>query len=103
MLNAICDCVQCAVCGVRHFNSCSVRQCAQQSVAVRTAVCGFPAVWQCAAVRAAVCRSAAVCGSAHGCVRQCVDVCVRQCTWQCAAVRTAGYGSACGSVQLPGG
>jgi hypothetical protein len=53
-------------------------------------LCGCPAVWQCAAVRAAVCGSAhdcvravraIVCGSALGSVRQCAGQCVgfRQC------------------------
>jgi hypothetical protein len=44
MLIVVCDFVQCAMCGVRHFFSGSVRQCVWQCAAVRVAVCGCPAV-----------------------------------------------------------
>jgi hypothetical protein len=62
MVIAVCDCVRCAVCGVRlsgiriHAVCGSVRQSARlcsavrQCAAVRTAVCGCLAVRHCAAV-----------------------------------------------------
>jgi hypothetical protein len=56
MFIAVCNSVRCAVCGVRHLNSCDVRS----------------SMWQC--VR--LCGSAAVCGSVHGCLRRCHG-CVR--------------------------
>jgi hypothetical protein len=73
MLIAVCDCVWCAVCGVRcaaarHSDSCSVR-CAV--CGVRCAVCGCPAF------------------EFVQCARRCAAV--RQCTRQCAA--TQQYGS----------
>ena len=83
------------------LNNCGVRLCAVRSVRCTVSGILIHAVWQCAAVReavcgsacgsvrlsgsargsvrlsgsAAVCGSTAVYGSAHGCVRQCADVC----------------------------
>jgi hypothetical protein len=62
-----------------------VQQCSWWRMAMRTAVCGCPAVRQCAAVcgsvRQCVCSSTAVCSSAavmcgrvRGCVRLCAAV-----------------------------
>jgi hypothetical protein len=108
--------------------NCGVRLCPVCSV--RWAICSIlihAAVWQCAAVRVAVCASALgsvrLFGSARGpydSARQCgsdcqcaqmraavrAEVCgnacgcVRQCTCQWAAVHVAMCGSACGTVQL---
>jgi hypothetical protein len=73
-LIAVCDCVLCAVCGVRcaavrHSNSCSVQQCAAEC----TPVSGSAAVWS------AECGCRAVCAAVCGCpvVRQCAAA--RQC------------------------
>jgi hypothetical protein len=92
--------VQCAICGVWHYNSCSTAvfssaggsawQCLRQCAAVRQCACAAvhsclavrkcAAVRQCMAVRTDVCGSArmcaavhlAVCGSARGSVWQCL-------------------------------
>jgi hypothetical protein len=63
-----------------------------------TAVRQYGGVWQCGSVQqwAAVCGSgrSAVCGSARGSVRQCIQ--------QCAAVRVVVFSSTLGSVWLSG-
>ena len=86
-------------------------QCAGQCAAVRAAVCGSAAVrvWQCGSVRqcgsvwqcARQCAAvrAAVCGSVWQCVAVRTVVCA-QCARQCAAVRLVVYGRARGSVRL---
>jgi hypothetical protein len=98
ILIAVCNCVRCAVCGTLIHGVCTV--CA--------AVCG--------SVR--LCGSAAVYGSAHGCLRQCTRMCaavhlpvcgsargsVWQCFQQCAAVRqcaaVCGSGAVCGCLAV---
>jgi hypothetical protein len=92
MIIAVCDCLQCAVCGVR---------CAALLIHVVCAVCAAVCSERCAVcgtlihVVCAVCAvCAAVCGSEHGSVRQCAAVCgsVRQCVaaWQCGSVQQGG-------------
>jgi hypothetical protein len=114
MLIAVCNCVRCAVCGMRHFNSCSVSRCVQQCLAVCAGVqqcCSVPqcvVVPQCCSVRQCARMSAAmhahVCGSAPACVRQCARCCVAVvlaavggCSAECGSVRQSA--AVCGSVR----
>jgi hypothetical protein len=68
MIIAVCDCVQCAVRGVWHFNSCSLR-------GVRSSVWQYARQYAVVRQCAAVWSSATVYGSAHGCLRQCTRMC----------------------------